>query len=313
METKTIFVTGATGFVGSNLVHRLVKDGHEVHVSARKESNLWRLQDIKNDLIFHYSDITDRYNIEKTVSEINPDIVYHTAVYGGYPFQSDDDKIIKTNLIGTINVLKACLKTDMQCFVNTGTSSEYGMKSAPIKETDFLDPASSYAFSKAAATLYCHMAAKSVSAPVVTLRPFSPYGYYEEPGRLVPYVIRSCLRNEQPKLSSKTSVRDFIFIDDLIEAYILAAETQPAHGEIFNIGCGKQHTITDVVDKTKVITESSVEPVWESASGRPNEPAVWVADIAKARNVLGWEPEYSLDDGLKKTVEWVRNNMEFYL
>ncbi len=311
MESKIVFVTGATGFIGSNMVRRLLNDGHDVHVSARKSSDMWRIKEIAKDLHFHYPDINDYDSIEKTILKIKPDIIYHLATYGGYPFQSDNDKIIKTNLIGTINILRACLKTDMQCFVNTGTSSEYGMKSVPIKETDFLEPVSCYAFSKAAATLYCCMTAKSIEAPIVTIRPFSAYGYYEEPSRLIPHVISSYLKNKRPILSSKSSVRDYVFIEDVIEGYILAANNPRAYGGIINIGYGKQYTISEVVEKIKHIVGTGVEPDWGNIETRPNEPKVWIADITKAKN-LGWEPKHTIDEGLIKTVEWFRNNLDLY-
>ncbi len=312
MESRIIFVTGATGFIGANLVRRLLKHGHEVHVSVRKESSLWRIKEIETELNFHYSDNRDYSSIEKTILEVKPEIIYHLAIYGGYPFQTDSNKIIETNVNGTINLLNACLKTDFQCFVNTGTSSEYGMKPSAINETDLLEPVTPYAFSKACATLYCHMIAKSRDKPVVTLRPFSAYGYYEEPGRLMPTVINSYLKNEQPKLSSKSPVRDFVFIEDLVDAHVLAAGTAHAHGEIINIGCGRQYTVGEVVEKIKNITGSRLEPVWGVVGSRANEPKMWVADITKAKNILGWKPEHNLDDGLKKTVKWFENNQSLY-
>ena len=312
MESKTIFMSGAAGFVGSNLVRRLLKDGHEIHVSIRKDSKLWRIEEIIKELNIHYSDIINYNNIEKTIIDIKPEIVYNLAIYGGYPFQIDSNKMFETNLIGTMNVLNACMKVDIQCFINTGTSSEYGLKEAPIKETDFLEPVSYYAFSKAAATIYCHMIAKTQKVPIVMIRPFSVYGYYEEPTRLIPYLIKSYLKGDKPKLSSKDTLRDFVFIEDLIEAYILAANKPSAFGEIINIGYGKQHTIGQVVEKIRNMTGSNIDPLWGAVEKRINEPKMWVADITKAKKILGWRPKYNLDEGLNKTIAWLNSNLDFY-
>lgn len=307
---KTL-VTGATGFIGANLVRTFLKRGDEVHILTRECSDKWRLQEVLCDLNEHCVDLLDYCKLHKTVNLIKPDVILHSAVYGGYPFQTDPTRIMETNLIGTMNLVKACSKVDYEAFINTSTSSEYGIKNKPMSEKDLLEPLSDYGVSKAASTLFCRARALTENKNIVTLRLFSPYGPYEEPSRLIPSVIGACMSGVSPKLSSASSVRDFIYIDDVMDAYLKALKGGIC-SEIFNIGYGKQHSVGEVVSLIKEITSANVSPEWGKAERRPNEPVMWQADVSKARNLLNWRPKYSLREGLRRTIEWMKKNRERY-
>ena len=311
-NSKVILITGATGFIGSCLMHKFINGNREVHIIKREQSNIWRIKDNLSHALIHNIDIIDYVNIEKLIEDIKPDIIFHTATYGGYPFQKDVNKIIQSNIIGTVNLVKACSKVGFDVFVNTGSSSEYGLKSKPMIETDLLEPVNDYGAAKAAATLFCQAKAKSEMLPIATLRLFSPYGYYEEPTRLIPSVIRSCLLGENPKVSSSNSVRDFVFIEDVIDAYMKIIETPDIGGQIFNIGYGQQCTVGNVVNKIIKFTGNKVKPEWGSIPKRPNEAIIWQANIFKSRDILDWEPIYNIDEGLKITVKWFENNISLY-
>lgn len=309
---KTVLITGATGFVGSCLIHKLVNVNYDIHIIKREQSDVWRIKDILNRIESHNVDLFDRNGLEKLVKNIRPEIIFHTATYGGYPFQKDTNKIIQTNIIGTVNLVNACSKNGFDIFVNTGSSSEYGIKSKPMSEEDLLEPIDSYGVSKGAATLFCQAKAKSERLPIVTLRLFSPYGYYEELTRLIPSVIKSCLLGENPKVSSPNSIRDFIFIENVLDAYMRVIEASDIDGEIFNIGYGKQHSVGEVVDKIVRLTGNKVKPVWGSVPKRSNEPTIWQADISKAKDILKWEPKHNMDEGLSKTIKWFEKNISLY-
>lgn len=309
MNLKKILITGSTGFVGACLTHKLIGSSYEVHSIIRRESNLWRIKNIIGKVNIHYVDLTDVNSLEKLIHNIKPNLIYHLATYGGYPFQDDLGKIIQTNIMGTVNLVKACSKIGFDCFINTGSSSEYGLKSKPMEEEDILKPINNYGFSKAAATLYCQAVAKRERLPIVTLRLFSPYGYYENRARLIPTVILSCLSEKNPKLSSPKAVRDFIFIEDVIGAYIKAMETSDIGGEIFNIGYGQQQSAGEVVNKIVELTGNKVRPEWGKVSNPRFEPKVWQANISKAKSILKWEPSYNLEEGLNKTIEWFEKKL----
>ena len=312
MNSGTILITGATGFVGSCLTHRLVRVDCNLHIIKREQSNVWRIKDILNRVVVHNVDLIDSNRLERLVKNIKPQIIFHTATYGGYPFQKDVDKIIQTNIVGTMNLVNACSEVGFSIFVSTGSSSEYGVKSKPMNETDSLESNNSYGVAKASATLFCQAKARSEKLPIVTLRLFSPYGYYEELRRLIPSVITSCLTGRNLKVSSPQPVRDFVFIEDVLDAYVKAVNVPNIGGEIFNVGYGRHNSVGEVVNKIIELTGGRVSPEWGSISKRANEPTIWQADISKAKDILEWEPRYNLEEGLNKTVKWFKENFSLY-
>lgn len=311
---KKVLITGGAGFIGANFVYKFLELSNKVFVFERKETNLWRIEKVKDKIIFHSPDLTNYEEVEKAVSQIKPDIVIHFAAYGvNQRIQQDINLTIDTNLKGTINLINACQKIGVECFINTGSSSEYGIKQEPQKETDVLESDNLYGITKAGTTMYCQMLARKFNFPVAIMRPYAVYGYFEEKERLVPIVVRSCLTNNKLELSRSDSVRDFIFIEDLISGYLCAIENiQKIKGEIFNLGTGQQHLISQVVEAIKKISGSKIEPVYGKVMIAQAEPKIWFADISKAKKLLGWQPKFDLESGLKKDIEWFKNNLSFY-
>ena len=312
LRRKRVLISGATGFIGANLVRKCLEAEAKVHIITRTTSNKWRIGDVLKDVNEFCVDLLDYERLKAVVSKIKADIIFHTATYGGYPYQKDVDNIIQTNIIGTVNLLNACLKVGFNIFVNTGSSSEYGVKSKPANEVDLLEPNNNYGVVKASATLFCQSKARSEKLPIITLRLFSPYGYYEEATRFVPSVIISCLREKNPKVSSPEPVRDFVFIGDVLDAYVKAANIPSIGGEIFNIGYSQQHSVGEVVNKIIELTGGRVSPEWGCIPKRANEPTVWQADISKAKNIFKWKPKHILEEGLNKTVKWFEENLFLY-
>ena len=181
-----------------------------------------------------------------------------------------------------------------------------------MSEEDLLVPVNDYGVSKSAATLYCQFAAKSEKIPIVILRLFSPYGCYEGPTRLIPSVILDCLKGKNPKITSPAFVRDFIFIEDVMDAYLKVLDAREVGGEIINIGSGKQHSVGDVVNKIIELTGADVVPETSSTPRWSNEPEKWEADITKAKRILNWEPKYDLVSGLEASVKWFKGNIDLY-
>lgn len=311
LKNKKVLITGTTGFVGSHLARRLLNEGAQVHAFVRRSSNLWRIEDIKTRLTLHEVSLTDTDLLDKTIESIKPDYVFHLATYGGVGGQADNQQIIDTNYMGTINLLNACNKTGYKGFINTGSSSEYGIKNEPMREDMVPEPYNTYGATKAAATIYCQAQAREKGLPITTLRLFSPFGPYDEPNRLISYVIKSLLKNEETKLSSKSYVRDYIYIDDVIESY-MAVIREKSYEKVYNIGSNQQHTVEQVFDIIAKILDKDAKPVWGEFKPRINEPKIWVAHISKAKNELNWTPKYSFEDGIKKTVSWMRENLRYY-
>ena len=303
-----VLVTGATGFVGACLTRRMVEQGDEVHVFSREKSNRWRIADLADRLVDHFVDLTDADCVQIAIERIRPDGIFHLATYGGFADQQDTTAIVGANFLGTINLLRASERVGFQFFINTGSSSEYGIKQEPMRETAIAEPIGDYGVSKLAATAFCQSEAVQKNLPIFTIRLFSPYGYWDDPKRLIPYVIQSFLKQEAPRLSTPHSVRDYIFIEDILRLYQHIAQAPHLPTGIYNAGSGRQTSLGEVVDLIREIVGSKVAPAWGSVGVKRTEPAVWLADTDKTRQI-GWQAAIDLREGLRRTIEWEKRRV----
>jgi len=306
---KRVIVTGATGFIGANLARRLLTDGHEIHLLVRDGHQPWRIEGIKTQVQLHTVDMTDAEAMVRVVAGVRPDWVFHLSAHGAYSWQSDLQGMVRTNIIGTINLVEACLKTGFDAFVNAGSSSEYGYKDHPPAETECLDPNSYYAVTKASATMYCRYTAKLRGVSLVTLRFYSVYGPYEEPGRLIPMLVLNGRAGCLPPLVNPDIARDFVYVGDAVEACLLAA-TRPDQepGSVYNVGTGVQTSIREVASVARRVMGINAKPEWGSMPDRAWDTSVWVADNRTIRSRLGWEPRYTFEEGFCQTVRWFDDN-----
>ena len=307
--THKFFITGATGFIGSNIIRVLVKQGHNVSILTRNKKLNWRLNDIFQLLDIREGNILDT-RVEKIIEQVRPDFIFHLASYGVLSREDNFSTMVDTNIRGTANLINAMKKTPPKLFINGSSSGEYGIKEKAMKETDFLAPINDYGITKAAVTLYCQKEAIRNNLPIINFRLFTPYGYFEESNRLMPSVIRSAIKNEPIRVSDSKSVRDFIFIEDVVDAYLQATKISLPKGEIFNIGTGKQHTVGEVVKTALRESKSRSEVLWGTVQKQARfiEPDKWQADISKIEKIMHWKPKYSLVDGIRKTIEWWKEN-----
>lgn len=313
-KTYKILVTGATGFVGSNLVRRLSSNGHDIHILTRRSSNKWRLMDCFSDLHNHTIDLLNQEELKGLMTEIEPDVIFHLATSGMYGgVQRPDREVIETNLLGTVNLINACNDIDYKCFVNTGSSSEYGPKKEPMKETDICEPINFYGISKCAATLYGQSIAQTNDKPIIGLRLFSPFGPFDDKSRLITYAITNALQNKPLLLGNPTAVRDYIYIEDVLDVYLQSIEIASGlKGEVFNVGSGSQITVTYIVNKIIEITDSKSEIKGNSFSGRAHDTEKWEANIEKISRSFNWRPKYHIDDGIRQTISWFESNLHLY-
>jgi len=306
-------VTGGAGFIGSNLVRRLVLGGAgNIFLITEKNADLWRLKDVMPKIKIFEADLSDFNSINNIIKIVQPNIIFHLASYGGLPAQTDQRKTFDINFYGTVNLLNACKEVGFDCFVNTGSSSEYGMKDTQMRECDVVTPVSDYGVAKAAATQFCVKEALFNKLPIYTARPFSVYGDYEMHGRLIPTILLGALQKTQINLSSGSFVRDFIYVQDMVDIYLKIAELKPGQYFIFNAGTSVQSTINDVVGVVESIINSKLNVNWNSSVSRPWEPKAWHANIDQALSLLDWQPKFSLKDGLKKSLKWFENNLHCY-
>jgi len=307
-----VLITGVSGFVGANLARFLLKKNLEVHGTIRpNSSSLWRIEDIKNKIKLHVCDLTDKETVFRLMQEIKPKAVFHLAVYGAYPTQKDYEKILGTSIPSTLHLLQASKESGVEKFVNIGSSSEYGTKNHPMVESEILEPNSIYAVAKSAQTHLCDYYSQKEGLPTVTMRLFSVYGPFEEPGRLFPTNILNCLNNIDMPLSDPKIARDFIYVDDVCNALYLASKNKKVSG-IFNLGSGKQRTLKNVFDEVKKQTKSKSRAIIGGYEQRSFDTNIWVANMKKTNKLLSFKPKYNFSEGIKKTVEWFRKNKKLY-
>ncbi|MGA9998163.1 MAG: NAD-dependent epimerase/dehydratase family protein [Pyrinomonadaceae bacterium] len=306
---KRVLITGATGFVGANLARRLLRDGQEVHLLVRPVHSVWRIEDVREHVRLHEAALEDSESLARIVGDIRPDWIFHLAAHGAYPLQTDVRQMVSANITGTMNLVEACLKIGFEAFVNTGSSSEYGFKDHAPSEEELLEPNSNYGVTKASATLFCRHTAQKAGVHLPTLRLYSVYGPYEEPTRLMPSLIVKGLRGKLPPLVSPDIARDYVYVDDVSDAYLLAA-TRPAEelGAIYNVGTGRQTSLSEVVLVARRAMNIEAEPQWGSMPERQWDTNVWVADSRKIQETLGWRASHSFEQGFLKMLGWFQNN-----
>ncbi len=305
-------VTGISGFVGAGLARYLVNQGVEVHGLVRESSNLWRLKDIQDRLTLHQGDLLDDARVNEIFQLVKPDTVFHLAVYGAYPSQKDVGNILSTSIRGTLTLLNASKDVNVGLFLNAGSSSEYGTKDHPMCEDEYIEPNSYYAVGKATQSHLCQHFSRQEGLPTVTLRLFSVYGPFEEPGRLVPTVIFNALNAQPVTISDPKVARDFIYIDDVAEGFYRVSARPDLSGEIINLGTGKQSTLGDMANVILSASGASVPYTVGGNEKRSFDTYTWVSNPEKMSRLLEWTPKHSLEEGVAKTVEWLKKNVDYY-
>jgi nucleoside-diphosphate-sugar epimerase len=298
-----VLVTGAAGFVGANLAGRLLRDGHVVHTTRNPGSDHWRLSELRGALV-HDIDLSVPGCAGELMEDVAPDWVFHLAAHGAYSWQTEARRICETNLLATIELADTAERCGVKAFVHAGSSSEYGFKEHPAQEHERIDPNSTYAVTKAAATSYCCHRAREGSLPAVTLRLYSVYGALEDPRRLVSVLLTQGLQRCLPPLVSPDTARDFVYVGDVCDAFVLAAErASGVAGEIYNVGSGSQTTLRELVQCVRELLEIPVEPSWGTHAQRKWDTEIWCADTTRIARDLGWQAKTDIKDGLRRTLE----------
>jgi len=204
-------------------------------------------------------------------------------------------------------VLEASRDVGVQLFVNAGSSSEYGFKKESLAEADRLDPNSYYAVGKAAQTHLCAHFSRTHDLPLVTFRFFSVYGPWEEPTRLIPTLIRRARAGLPLEMVSQETARDFVYVEDVLDAILGALRGSRWRGEVFNLGSGIQSNMIDVVRAVQAAVGATSEIRWGAYPARRWDSSSWVANPELASNTLDWSARYTLEDGIAKMAEWMNS------
>ncbi len=309
LERERVLISGISGFIGSHLARRLVKEESEVYGLVRNSSNLWRISDIKNQISIYYADLKDFESVKNIIQDVQPLKIFHLAAYVDVSRSFEVvDKMVENNIKGSLNLLRALEGIDYDCFINTGTCEEYGDNNVPFREDQIPNPVSPYSASKVSTTMFCQMLYKTMGLPIITLRPFLTYGPGQESNMLIPSVIKSVIKSEPFEMTAGEQTREFNYVDDIVEGFIKASVTKRAIGEIINIGNGLEYKIKYVVQKILDLMNSTVNPKIGVLNYRPGETWHFYCDNTKAMELLGWKPKVNLEDGLKMTIDWFKKH-----
>jgi len=320
MQEK-VLVTGAAGFIGSHLTEELVRANCIVHALVHYNfKNNWGWleylpNEILNEINIIQSDITDPYAVSKAVKGI--DIVYHLAALIAIPYSYEAPaSYVSTNISGTLNILQACLDNGINRVIHTSTSEAYGTAQyTPIDENHPLVGQSPYSATKIAADKLAESYYCSFGLPVVTIRPFNTFGPRQSARAIIPTIITQAISDKQEiNVGSLSPIRDLSYVKDTVKAFIDAKGCEIAIGQVINIGRGNSISIGQLASLILKICNSNAKIVTKDERLRPERSEVMelICDNSKAKELLGWEPQYSLQQGLEKTVEWFKLNRGIY-
>jgi nucleoside-diphosphate-sugar epimerase len=299
-------VSGAGGFVGANLVRHLLGRGDEPVAMLRPGGNRWRLEDVAAEARVEFVDLRRPEDVARLVVEVRPDVVFNLAAYGAYSWQTDLDEMLAVNVRATEALLAGARRVDAR-LIQAGSSSEYGFSDRGTTELDRVEPNSHYAITKVAATHLCRLAAAQYGQHAVTLRLYSLYGPWEEPGRLMPTLVDRALDGTYPPLVAPETARDFVWIGDACDAFLRAGTTDLAdRGAVLNVASGAQTTLRALVDIVRSLFDIESDPVWDSMPARRWDTSVWVGDPSKAIDLIGWTASTPLEQGLRTLTSWMQ-------
>ena len=304
-----VLVTGATGFIGSHLVRRLVDEGAEVHALTSVVSSVYpvRLAPLRDRVTLHGGNLIDRSAMDAVVADARPTHVFHLGAYThvGKSWQRVDE-CIQTNVQGTVNLLQALESAGYERFVYLGTSEIYGDIDVPFREDAAVNPISPYSVSKYAGERFCRMFHEGRGWPIVMVRPFNAYGPAQTPDRVIPEIIVRALRGDELRMTMGRQTREFNFVDDLVDGIVRAGTVDGIEGELFNLGCGEETSMRELAREILDLLGNPIEAKFGALPERPTEIPRMFCDNTRARDVLGWSPSHTLRDGLLETIDWYR-------
>lgn len=318
---KSVLVTGADGFIGSHLVELLVKEGYKVRALALYNSfNDWGWLDTiscLDQVEVVTGDVRDPFLCKEITKNI--DIVFHLAALIAIPYSYvAPQSYVDTNVMGTVNMCKASMENGVKRFINTSTSETYGTALyVPIDEKHPMQPQSPYSASKIAADAMAMSFYNSFNFPLTTARPFNTYGPRQSARAVIPTIITQIASGmKEIKLGDVTPTRDFNYVEDTCRGFLALANCDEAIGKVVNIGSNYEISIGDTLNLIKKIMKSDVKFVLDEQRIRPEKSEVnrlW-CDNTVINNLTGFKPQYDIEAGLTKTIEWFldANNLKRY-
>lgn len=302
---RRVLVTGAAGFLGSHLVPRLVAAGADVCALDQPGARGWRLIEGAGPVQALRADVRALAEPAHDATLTGVSVVFHLAAVGVVGEAGDVRELVSGNVDGTLAVLLAAQRFGARV-IYCGSCFEYG-SGARWSEDALPRPTTEYGAAKAAGWLLAHAFARRTGLEVVSLRPFTMYGPMEPPPRLIPSVVRRALAGRDIDLTPGDQARDFVYVGDVVDAFLAAATTRAAVGGTFNVCSGSASTVRDVVRMVLACTGSPSAARFGALAYRRTELPMLSGDPTRAEQVLGWRAQVSLEDGLTRTIAWFRD------
>lgn len=318
LQSARVLVTGAGGFIGSRLCERLVERGADVRAFVRYTSSGdagWLDgSPVREAVDVRRGDLADRDSVLAAVRD--REIVLHLGALIAIPYSYDaPESYVRTNVSGTLNVLQAVRETGARRLVHVSTSEVYGTaRFVPMTEEHPLQGQSPYSATKIAADKLAEAFHLSFGVPQVTLRPFNTFGPRQSPRAVIPAIAVQALAGDTIRLGATSPTRDFVYVDDTVDAFMRAAVTPGIEGQTIHFGGGREISIGDIAGMIIGIAGASARLVHDEQRLRPaaSEVERLVADASRARELLGWSPSVTLEDGLERAVAFIRDNIGRY-
>ncbi|MBW3547878.1 MAG: SDR family NAD(P)-dependent oxidoreductase [Actinobacteria bacterium] len=311
---RSVLVTGGEGFIGSNLVERLVREGADVralvHYNPFGRAG-WLDPEVHGEVRVIPGDVRDAERVFSAVDGC--DVVFHLAALIGIPYSYlAPESYVQVNVTGTHHVARACLRAGVSRMVHTSTSETYGTAlSVPISEDHPLQPQSPYSASKIGGDMMALSFFHAFELPVAVVRPFNTYGPRQSTRAVIPTILSQLHAGAREiQLGTTTPTRDFNYVDDTVAGFLAVAACDRALGEVVNIGSGREISIGDLVQLLIAITGGTATVSTDPARLRPTGSEVerLLCDNTRARDWAGWVPEVPLEEGLRRTSDWIREH-----
>lgn len=317
---KKVLVTGAGGFIGSHLVEQLVKDGANVRAFVRYNSraDIGLLRQLGKETLKEVEiiagDLRDEDAVRKAVA--GREVVFHLGALISIPYSYyHPAEVVSSNVVGTLNMLLACRDLGVEKLVHTSTSEVYGTaRQVPISESHPLQGQSPYSASKIGADKLAESFYCAFGLPVVTVRPFNTFGPRQSARAVIPTIITQALSSDEIHLGNLETKRDFTYVSDTVAGFIKAAESDQGLGQAINLGTGKEIVIGDLANLVIQKIGRPIQLVVESQRLRPKKSEVQrlLSDNSLARDLIGWTPIVSFEEGIQNTIDWIKDHLDLY-
>jgi NAD dependent epimerase/dehydratase len=317
---RRVLVTGAGGFIGSHLAETLARAGAEVRAFVRYTSrgdHGWlelAEPDVAQSIEIFRGDLANPEAVAASLSD--RELVFHLGALIPIPYSYRHPReFVTANVVGTLNVLEAARRGEVERIVHTSTSEVYGSaQTVPIDEEHSLHPQSPYAASKVAADQLALSFQRSFGTPVVIARPFNTFGPRQSARAVIPTIVTQALAREVIELGAISPTRDFLYVADTAQGLMSCAVAEGVDGETINLGTGVEVSIGEVAERILRLLGRDVPLELDEQRLRPPDSEVerLVADTSKAKTLLEWEPAVELDEGLRRTIEWLTGSLDAY-